>query len=59
MEARKRQHKRFSAEKNTYSHAQMAAKMIREHCAISVDGEKLPKMRFRDWAFPRALTIAS
>jgi magnesium chelatase family protein len=59
MEARKRQHKRFSAEKNTYSNVQMAAKMIREHCAISVDGEKLPKMQFRDWAFPRVLTIAS
>jgi magnesium chelatase family protein len=27
MEARKRQHKRFTAEKNTYSNAQMAPKM--------------------------------
>ena len=41
MEARKRQHKRFTAEKNTYSNAQMAPKMIRKHCAISADGEKL------------------
>jgi predicted ATPase with chaperone activity len=37
----KRQHKRFTAEKNTYSNAQMAPKMIRKHCAISADGEKL------------------
>jgi magnesium chelatase family protein len=41
MEARNRQHKRFTAEKNTYSSAQMAPKMIRKHCAISADGEKL------------------
>jgi len=41
MEARKRQHKRFTAEKYTYSNAQMAPKMIRKHCAISADGEKL------------------
>jgi magnesium chelatase family protein len=41
MEARKQQHKRFTAEKNTYSNAQMAPKMIRKHCAISADGEKL------------------
>jgi magnesium chelatase family protein len=39
MEARKRQ--RFKAERNAYSNAQMAAKMIRKHCAISADGEKL------------------
>src|ERR1700686_3992365 len=41
MEARKRQQQRFKAEKNTYSNAQMAPKMIRKHCAISADGEKL------------------
>jgi magnesium chelatase family protein len=41
MEARKRQQKRFTAEKNTYSNAQMAPKMIRKHCVISIDGEKL------------------
>ncbi len=41
IEACKRQHKRFTAEKNTYSNAQMAPKMIRKHCAISADGEKL------------------
>jgi magnesium chelatase family protein len=27
--------------KNTYSNAKMAPKMIRKHCAISADGEKL------------------
>jgi len=41
MAARKRQHTRFAAEKNTYSNAQMAPKMIRKHCGISADGEKL------------------
>lgn len=41
MEACKRQHQRFTAEKNTYSNAQMAPKMIRKHCAISAEGEKL------------------
>ena len=37
----KRQQQRFKAEKNTYSNAQMAPKMIRKHCAISAEGEKL------------------
>jgi magnesium chelatase family protein len=41
IEARKRHHKRFLAEKNTYSNAQMAPKMIRKHCAISADRERL------------------
>ncbi len=41
MEARQRQHKGFTAEKNTYSNARLAPMMIRKHCAISVDGEKL------------------
>jgi len=41
MDARKRQSDRFSADKKTYSNAQMAPKMIRKYCAISGDGEKL------------------
>jgi magnesium chelatase family protein len=41
MAARSRQQQRFTTEKNTYSNAQMAPKMIRKHCAISADGEKL------------------
>jgi len=41
MEGRRRQSKRFKDEKNTYCNAQMAPKMIRKHCAISTDGEKL------------------
>jgi magnesium chelatase family protein len=41
IEARKLQHKRFTSEKNTHCNAQMAPKMIRKHCAISADGEKL------------------
>ena len=40
-EARKRQLKRFTAEKNAYSNAPVAAKVIRKHCAVSADGEKL------------------
>jgi magnesium chelatase family protein len=41
MAARSRQQQRFTTEKNTYSNAQMAPKMIRKHCGISADGEKL------------------
>ena len=41
MEAGKLQQKRFTAEKNTYTNAQMAPKLIRKHCAISAEGEKL------------------
>ena len=36
-----RQTERFKGEKKTYCNAQMAPKMIRKHCAISADGEKL------------------
>src|SRR5580693_6732696 len=39
--ARQRQTDRFRAEKMTYCNAQMAPKMIRKHCAINADGEKL------------------
>jgi magnesium chelatase family protein len=39
--ARERQLERFHAEKKTYANAQMMPKMIRKHCAISADGEKL------------------
>jgi Magnesium chelatase, subunit ChlI C-terminal len=41
IEAQRRQLERFKAEKKTYSNAQMASKMIRKHCAINADGEKL------------------
>ncbi len=41
MEAGKRQQQRFSGEKHTYSNAQMAPKLIRKHCTISAEGEKL------------------
>jgi magnesium chelatase family protein len=36
-----RQTERFKGAKKTYCNAQMAPKMIRKHCAISADGEKL------------------
>ncbi|HXJ03687.1 MAG TPA: hypothetical protein VNH65_01225 [Candidatus Acidoferrum sp.] len=39
--ARDRQLERFHAEKKTYANAQMMPKMIRKHCAISAEGEKL------------------
>src|SRR3974390_502828 len=39
--ARARQLERFRGEKKTYCNAQMPPKMIRKHCAISVEGEKL------------------
>jgi magnesium chelatase family protein len=39
--ARERQLERFRGEKKTYSNAQMMSKMIRKHCAISAEGEKL------------------
>jgi magnesium chelatase family protein len=39
--ARDRQLERYQAEKNTYANAQMMPKMIRKHCAITTDGEKL------------------
>jgi magnesium chelatase family protein len=39
--ARERQVERFRAEKKTCTNAQMVSKMIRKHCTISADGEKL------------------
>jgi predicted ATPase with chaperone activity len=39
--ARDRQLERFHGEKKTYANAQMMPKMIREHCSITPDGEKL------------------
>ena len=39
--ARDRQLERFKSEKKTYAIAQMMPKMIRKHCAISPEGEKL------------------
>jgi magnesium chelatase family protein len=38
---RERQLERFRGEKKTYCNAQMAPKMIRKHCGINVEGEKL------------------
>jgi magnesium chelatase family protein len=39
--ARNRQLERFQNEKKTYANAQIMPKMIRKHCAISPEGEKL------------------
>jgi magnesium chelatase family protein len=39
--ARQRQMERFSGEKKIYANAQMMPRMIRKHCAISPEGEKL------------------
>src|SRR5580765_238606 len=41
VRARQKQLERFHAEKKTYANAQMMPKMIRKHCAISAEGEKL------------------
>ena len=39
--ARERQSERFRDEKTTYSNAQMPPRLIRKHCAISAESEKL------------------
>ena len=39
--ARHKQLERFRPEKNIYANAQMTPKLIRTHCAISQEGEKL------------------
>jgi magnesium chelatase family protein len=39
--ARGRQAERFAHEKRVYANAQMPPKLIRKHCAINADGEKL------------------
>jgi magnesium chelatase family protein len=39
--ARDRQLARYAGEKRTFANAQMLPKMVRKHCAISPDGEKL------------------
>ncbi len=41
IDARNRQLERFQSEKKTYANVQMMPKMIRKHCAISPEGEKL------------------
>jgi magnesium chelatase family protein len=43
IEARNRQLERFQGEEKTYANAQMMPTMIRKHCAISPEGEKLPE----------------
>ena len=39
--ARNLQLERYRGEQKTYSNAQMLPKMLRKHCAITADGEKL------------------
>jgi magnesium chelatase family protein len=39
--ARQRQAARFTGEKNVYANAQMPPRLIRKHCAITADGERL------------------
>jgi len=41
VRARRKQYERFAGEKKTYANAQMAPKLIRKHCTISPEGEKL------------------
>src|SRR5260370_21679165 len=41
LRARGRQLERYSSEKKIYSNAQMVPKMLRKHCAITAEGEKM------------------
>jgi magnesium chelatase family protein len=41
MRARERQLERFQAEKRVFANAQMSSRLIRKHCGISAEGEKL------------------
>jgi len=41
IRARQAQLKRYAEEKKVYANAQMPPKLIRKHCAISAEGEKL------------------
>jgi magnesium chelatase family protein len=41
LRARKIQMERYRGEKTLYANSQMPSKLIRKHCAISADGEKL------------------
>jgi magnesium chelatase family protein len=41
VRARRRQTERFAGEKRVYANAQMPPKLIRKHCAIPPEGEKL------------------
>jgi len=41
VRARRRQRERFAGEKRVYANAQMPPKLIRKHCAIGEDSEKL------------------
>ena len=41
LRARARQLERFAGERKIYANAQMPPKLIRKHCAISAEGEKL------------------
>ncbi|MFZ0619491.1 MAG: YifB family Mg chelatase-like AAA ATPase, partial [Candidatus Acidiferrales bacterium] len=41
LRARQIQQQRYSGEKNLYANSQMPPKLLRQHCAISPDGERL------------------
>jgi magnesium chelatase family protein len=41
IRARENQTRRYAAEKKIYSNSQMPPKLIRKHCAINADGEKI------------------
>src|SRR6202042_2548541 len=41
LRARERQSKRYAGEKRVFSNSQMPPKLIRKHCAISEEGEKM------------------
>mgnify|MGYP002814658833 CR=1 FL=1 len=41
LRARQLQQQRFSGDKHVYANAQMPPKLIRKHCALSAEGERL------------------
>ena len=47
--ARNRQLEHYRGEKKTYSNAQMLPKMLRKHCGITPDGEKLLENAITRW----------
>ena len=56
LRARNIQLQRYRGEKRLYANAQMPPKLIRKHCAISADGEKLLEAGLRASVFRRAPT---
>jgi predicted ATPase with chaperone activity len=57
--ARNCQLERYRGEQRTYSNAQMLHKMLRKHCRITTEGEKLLENAITRLGFRLVPTIAS